>query len=123
MLKNRVIYFILIIITIALGLLSRQVDFLPLASGDALYAIMVYWGFRFIKSNKPPHYALLLSITFCFVIEFLQLLQLPFLIEARNQTILKLVLGQGFLWTDLIAYIIGGSTAYLFDKKFLFAEK
>jgi hypothetical protein len=123
MLKNRLIYFILIIITIALGLLSRQVDFLPLASGDALYAIMVYWGFRFIKSNKPLHYALLLSITFCFVIEFLQLVQLPFLIEARNQTILKLVLGQGFLWTDLIAYIIGGSTAYLFDKKFLFAEK
>jgi hypothetical protein len=123
MLKNRLIYFILIIITIALGLLSRQVDFLPLASGDALYAIMVYWGFRFIKSNKPLHYALLLSITFCFVIEFLQLVPLPFLIEARNQTILKLVLGQGFLWTDLIAYIIAGSTAYLFDKKFLFAEK
>ncbi|WP_149913632.1 ribosomal maturation YjgA family protein [Sphingobacterium cavernae] len=123
MLKRRLIYFILIIITIALGLFSRKIEFLPLATGDALYAIMVYWGFRFLFTKRPLHYALLLSIAFCFSIEFLQLVRIPFLIEARNHSLLRLVLGQGFLWSDLIAYGSGAFACYLLDKKFLFSKK
>jgi len=123
MLKRRLIYFILIIITIVLGLFSRKIVFLPLATGDALYAVMVYWGIRFLFIKRPLHYALLLSIVFCFSIEFLQLVRIPFLIEARNHSLLRLVLGQGFLWSDLIAYSIGAFACYLLDKKFLFSKK
>lgn len=123
MLKRRLIYFILIIITISLGLFSRKIEFLPLATGDVLYAIMVYWGVRFLFTKRPLHYALFLSIAFCFSIEFLQLVQIPFLIKARNHPLLRLVLGQGFLWSDLIAYSIGAFACYLLDKKFLFSKK
>ncbi|MBD1428862.1 ribosomal maturation YjgA family protein [Sphingobacterium litopenaei] len=121
--KRRHLYFILIIITIALGLFSRKIDSLPLATGDALYAVMVYLGFRFVFIRKPLYYALLLSIVFCFIIEFLQLVQSPLLIEARNHSLLRLVLGQGFLWSDLIAYSIGAFVCYLLDKKFIFSKK
>lgn len=120
--KLSFIYFSLIIGTIALGLFSRKIDFLPLATGDALYTGMVYWGFRFVFIKKPLYYALLLSIVFCFSIEFLQLVQTPLLIEARNHSLLRLVLGQGFLWSDLVAYSFGGFTCYLLDKRFLFSE-
>lgn len=117
--KNRLKYFILIIGTIVLGLLSRKMSWLPLATGDALYAVMIYWGFRFLFIKKSLYYSFVMAFVFCFSIEFLQLIQTPFLINARNHSILKLILGQGFLWTDLIAYGLGGSVAYLFDEKFI----
>jgi hypothetical protein len=121
--RTKISYLILFLLTIIFGLLSRNVDFIPLATGDALYAVMVYWGFRFLFTKRPLYYALLLSIVFCFSIEFLQLVQIPFLIEARNHSLLRLVLGQGFLWSDLIAYSIGAFACYLLDKKFLFSKK
>lgn len=117
MLKVRAIYILFIIITIGLGLLSRKIIWLPLATGDALYAVMVYWGFRFLFIHRTKSIALLLSIVCCFVIEFLQLLQHPVLIEIRTHPFLRLIFGQGFLWTDLLAYSSGATLVYLVDKK------
>lgn len=114
---NRITNFALILLTIILGLLSRKVDFLPLALGDTLYAVMVYWGFRFILTNKPQYYSFVLSILFCFGIELLQLVNHPILIEWRNHAILRLIFGQGFLWSDLIAYFFGAILAFLIDRK------
>lgn len=49
--RNRILYLILTIITIILGLLSRKVQGLPQIissySGDALWALMVFFLFSF----------------------------------------------------------------------------
>ncbi|MCA5006584.1 DUF2809 domain-containing protein [Sphingobacterium sp. WQ 366] len=105
--------------TIVLGLLSRRIDWIPIITGDALYAVMIYWFFRFIFTTKKSYYALIFSVLFCFGIEFLQLLQHPILIEWRNNPMLRLVLGQGFLWTDLIAYCLGSLIAFFIDRKII----
>ncbi|WP_394371254.1 ribosomal maturation YjgA family protein [Sphingobacterium bovistauri] len=80
---------------------------------------MIYWFFRFIFTTKKSYYALIFSVLFCFGIEFLQLLQHPILIEWRNNPMLRLVLGQGFLWTDLIAYCLGSLIAFFIDRKII----
>lgn len=117
--RHKIIYLILFLFTIILGLLSRKVDFIPLATGDALYAVMIYWGFRLLLTNRPYYYSFMLSILFCFSIECLQLVDHPFLIAIRNHNLLRLIFGQGFLWTDLLAYLFGAALAFLTDIKII----
>jgi hypothetical protein len=63
--------------------------------------------------------SLLLSLLFCFDIEILQLVQIDWLLAIRKTTLGHYILGQGFLWLDLLCYVIGSFTAYYFDKLFL----
>jgi len=114
--KRQIKYVYISLITIALGLISRKISFIPSITGDILYAMMVYWIFRSLLINKKLQLSLLLSISFCFFIEFLQLVQTQPFLYIRNHAFLKLIFGQGFLWTDLVAYTIGSFSAYQIDK-------
>ncbi|WP_410528282.1 DUF2809 domain-containing protein [Sphingobacterium sp. CZ-UAM] len=109
--------------TIALGLLSRKITGIPLSWGDGLYAVMIYWLCRFIFFQRSLSFCLVSSLAFCFTIEFLQLVQHPLLISVRNHPLLRLLLGQGFLWSDLIAYIAGSAIAFLLDRSFHRSKK
>lgn len=114
-----IIYLLLFIVTIFVGLVSRKLSFIPLITGDMLYAIMSYWLFRVIIPQKSRNYAFALAILFCFSIEFLQLLQSPFWTTLRSNPYLRLVFGQGFLWSDLVAYTIGAVLAQQIDRLFI----
>ncbi len=72
---------------------------------------------RFFLVNSSKRKALLFAIGICFGIEFLQLVDNPVLNGIRNHKYLRLVFGQGFLWTDLIAYCVGASIAWLIDTR------
>ena len=50
------------------------------------------------------------------MIEFSQLYQENWIIEIRNTTLGHLVLGQGFLWSDLLAYTFGSIICYILEK-------
>jgi len=105
--QDRIQFFKLTVITIIVGLLSRQIRFIPVYVGDILYATMMYFLVRslFIRTSIYKTAVTTLAITFC--IEFSQLDQSVWINNLRNTVLGRLVLGQGFLWTDLIAYIIG----------------
>lgn len=124
MIKNsknkRTTYVGLVAITIILGLVSRRIDFVPAITGDVLYAIMVYWIFRFLFFTRPLPFSIILTLVFCFSIECMQLIRTPFFIYIRNNPVLRLVFGQGFLWSDLFGYIAGTGIAYLLDKNRFF---
>lgn len=117
--KRRTVYFIAFALTIALGLLSRKIHFIPADIGDILYAVMAYWLFRSLFYSKSSTFALIASLLFCFTIEGLQLIQYPFFLWIRGNQFLKLIFGQGFLWSDILAYTIGSSTAYFVDRYFI----
>ena len=73
-------YVFAIVITIILGLASRKFDhllppFVAENTGDMLWAMMVYFGFRFLLIQKGVFIALGLSFLFSFGIEFSQLYQ------------------------------------------------
>lgn len=116
---NRLNYFILILLVLILGILSRKISNIPLFIGDVLYAVLIYFGFRFILIDLKKATSLLLSLLFCFGIEILQLVQIDWLIAIRKTTLGHYILGEGFLWSDLLCYIIGTLLAFLIDLKFI----
>ena len=117
--SNRKNYFILILLILILGILSRKISGIPLFIGDVLYAVLIYFGFRFILIDFKKATSHLLSLLFCFGIEILQLVQIDWLIAIRKTTLGHYVLGVGFLWLDLLCYIIGTLLAFLIDWKFI----
>ena len=118
-LKKIKIYLIAFCLSIAIGLLSRKIQCIPIYTGDIIYAVMSYWMFRIIFNSKSLVFSLIASLSFCFTIELLQLIQYPFFIWLRSHQLLRLVFGQGFLWSDLLASMIGAYGAYLTDLKAL----
>lgn len=117
----RLKYFSLTILTMILGLLSRKfMAYLPnlIAPylGDVLWATMVYFGFRFLFPKNKAEICFLIAIIFSFAIEISQLYQAQWINNIRSTTLGALILGHGFLWSDLICYTIGVSIGYFTDK-------
>lgn len=117
--SNRLNYIILILLVLILGILSRKILGIPLFIGDVLYAVLIYFGFRFLIMDSKKSTSLLLSLLFCFGIEILQLIQIDWLVAIRKTTLGHYILGEGFLWIDLLCYIIGTLLAFLIDWKFI----
>jgi len=115
----RVNYLVLTFLVMILGIFSRKISGIPLIIGDVLYAVLIYFGFRFLFIESKKSTSLLFSLLFCFGIEILQLVQLNWLIAIRKTTLGHYILGQGFLWLDLFCYVTGSLAAYCFDKLFL----
>jgi hypothetical protein len=61
--------------------------------------------------------AALISILFCFSIEFSQLYHSNWIDVIRRTTLGGLILGYGFLWRDLVAYLLGIGFGIVIDHK------
>ena len=110
--KLRICYLAGIAVLIALGLLSRRVKFVPAACGDALWAMMVYCCFRIVLIRKPMIISAMAALITSFAIEFSQMLTPDWLVKIRSTFLGHMLLGQGFLWSDLLAYTIGIAVIY-----------
>lgn len=117
--KIRIYYFLLFVFIIFLGILSRKISFIPLWIGDFLYAVMIYALVRIFFPVKKALLIVLLSLLICYSIEFLQLYQGEWMIELRKTLFGRYVLGQGFLWSDILAYTFGIITAFIIEKLIL----
>jgi len=97
---------------IVFGLASRKYPslfpaFLGKYPGDALWALLVFLGWAFIKPEAPVgRLAVLALVTSCLV-EFSQLYQAPWINAIRSTTVGHLMLGSAFSWFDLCAYTVG----------------
>ena len=100
-----------------LGIVSRKIADIPLFFGDILYAILIYFGIRLLFIHWHIYKTFLVSLLFCFSIEILQLVKFDWLVTLRTTTLGHYILGQGFLWSDLICYFIGTTFAFISDKK------
>lgn len=118
----RLYYLRIILFVMCLGLLSRRLtnyipDIIDLYLGDLLWAAMIYFIIRMIFVNKSIMHVALYGVIFCFLIEFSQLYHDTWIDTIRKTTIGGLVLGYGFLWSDLIAYLLGIITGALIDRR------
>lgn len=109
--RNRILYLFFIISTIALGLVSRAA-FIPELIypylGDLFYALMIFWITGFLFPRISSVNAALISVLFCFLIELSQLYHAEWIDEIRKTRLGGLILGFGFLWSDLVSYVVGG---------------
>ncbi|MNR32533.1 hypothetical protein D3C85_1501270 [compost metagenome] len=67
--------------------------------------------------------ALVLSVGMCFVVECSQLYQAEWIINIRNTVFGGLILGQGFLYADLVRYLVGAIAAYALDRLLMEREQ
>ncbi|PEJ97413.1 ribosomal maturation YjgA family protein [Bacillus wiedmannii] len=110
--RNRLLYALFTIVIIILGLSSRKLAFalthlLNAYLGDALWALMIFIGFGFLFPKIDTKKVAFISLLFCYGIEVSQLYHAEWIDSIRTTTLGGLVLGYGFLWSDLVAYTIG----------------
>jgi hypothetical protein len=118
--RNSLIYFVLLFIIIPVGYASRLRPelFSPFFAeylGDPLWTAMIYFGLCLIFPRMSVLKLFAITLSFCYFIEISQLCQEPWLIAIRATTIGALILGHGFLWSDIICYTIGALFAAAVD--------
>ncbi len=113
---------VLIILVLLVGLFSRSdfaLQFIPLSVGDALYGTLIYFLVCWIRVGQRPAQNFLIALSFCFVIEFSQLITVDWFETIRNTLVGKLILGNDFKLSDLIYLSIGVTGGLVIDRKFL----
>lgn len=119
--RNRFVYALLVVTVILLGLASRHfANYLPtwnkLYLGDALWALMVFFIIGFLFASKSSLWVVLAALAFSYGIEFSQLYHATWIDAIRNTRLGGLVLGYGFLWSDLVCYTAGIGAGLFIDR-------
>ena len=108
----RVIYGVLIAVTVPFGLASRakpipMPDVVRRYGGDVLSAVCIFFGVRLVLHVRPRWMAVAVGFGVCVLIEVQQLYRGRWLVGLRNDTPLGILLGHGFLWSDIVCYAVG----------------
>lgn len=123
-LRSRGLYVLMVLAAIFLGIGSREYasvlpHFIAEHFGDALWAAMIYFGLRALLVRMSILQTFLLSLGFCYAIECSQLYQAAWINNIRSTLLGGLILGQGFLYIDLVRYSAGAVGAYVLDRLIL----
>lgn len=111
--RNRPAYAILIAIVIAAGLASRSgyASLLPspfgIYGGDVLWALNVFLVLGFAFAETPTWKLALATLVISYAVEFSQFYQDDWINRIRQTLPGRLLLGSGFLKSDLVCYTIG----------------
>lgn len=107
-----------LLILVALGLRSIWAS-LPfwfnVWIGDFLWALMLYClGMAVLMPADKLRFTLGL-VVFCWLVEGSQALHTPWLDAFRDTRLGGLLLGHGFLWSDIVSYTAGTVAGYVTD--------
>lgn len=80
---------------------------------------MIYVLTRIFFINKKALFIATTSLLLCYGIEFFQLYQAEWIIAIRKTLFGRYVLGQGFLWSDILAYTLGITFVFIVEKNIL----
>lgn len=122
--RNRYYYLLFVVITMLSGLASRHYagslpQWVELYLGDALWALMVFLMAGFLFQRKSTRWTALAALAFSYCIEISQLYHAPWIDGVRANRLGGLVLGYGFLWSDLVCYTVGVGFGVVMEKIFL----
>ncbi len=112
--RSRFVYALLLFAVILLGLASRAHSMQPYLprfiaeyAGDTLWALLVFLGFGFLWPQLAPWRVAAMACAFSILIELSQLYHAPWIDTLRHTRLGGLILGFGFLWSDLVCYMAG----------------
>ena len=110
--RNRAVYVLAFVVAILLGLASRRYpsaisELFGKYPGDALWAVMVFFGWGALRPRASTLSVALLALATCFVVEALKLYQAPWIVGIRHTTLGHLVFGHVFSVQNLVAYAAG----------------
>ncbi len=118
--RPRVFYAVACFVVFALGMLSRSDWMGPEGvlreySGDTLWAALVYLLLATALVSLSKRKVAMGALLFSFAIEMSQLYHAPWIDAIRSTRIGALILGHGFLWSDLVCYSAGIGIALCID--------
>jgi hypothetical protein len=102
----------LLAITVVLGLASRRLgpvlpDFIVLYAGDTSWALALYLILGLILPRWTTGRLAALTLLLSVLVEVSQLYHAPWIESIRQTAVGGLILGFGFLWSDLVCYAGG----------------
>ncbi len=116
--RSRALLLPLMVLTVALGLGSRSAAarlhlprFVTDYAGDALWTVMVYLCLVFVLPRLSIRLAAAGALGISVLVELSQLLHTPWLDALRAHRLGALILGRGFLVSDLFCYAGGAGLA------------
>jgi hypothetical protein len=112
LIRIRFVYFIAAVVVVLAGLASRRYRgqlpaFLAEYAGDTLWALMVFLLVSVVLASRPLMVRAAIAFGLSFLVEISQLYHAPWIDSIRQNTLGGLVLGFGFLWSDLVCYSVG----------------
>jgi hypothetical protein len=110
--RSRVVSGAMLMLVIAAGLGSRILGhhlppFVAVYAGDTLYATMVFVGLGILAPRASTARLAATALAVSCAIEISQLYHAPWIDAIRRTSPGALVLGHGFLWSDLACYVAG----------------
>ena len=110
--RPRVAYGIALVLVVAAGLGSRVFGrslpwVIATYAGDTLYATLVFVGLGILAPRWSTTRLALTALAFSCAIEVSQLYHAPWIDAIRRTLPGALILGYGFLWSDLACYAAG----------------
>ena len=117
MLKRRILYLSLFVFCTWLALATRWYKpYFPkivvVYGGDVIWAGMFLFLLRIFFTRITLWKLALINYTLGVVIECMQLYQGGWYVQLRSTYLGKLMLGVGFVWSDLVCYAIGTLIAF-----------
>lgn len=123
--RTRLFAVLVVLIVIPIGLLARShragadpgtlIGFFATYTGDTLWPIMFYFAGRFCFPNARFVSLVVFVLFLTLTLEFGQLWKPPLLQYLRRQPGVGFVLGNSFIWSDVICCWIGTMVALLLD--------
>ena len=110
--RSRLLCFGLMLATVALGLATRWYpsafpSWLARDAGDGLWAGTVFWLVAILRPSLPTRRVARAALAISYGVEFSQLYHAPWIDAVRASRLGALVLGHGFVWSDLFRYAAG----------------
>jgi hypothetical protein len=110
----------LLVVVCLLGIGSRRYahalpGFIAAYAGDTLWALLVFLGIGLVLRRASTGTIAGLAMAFSVAIEISQLYHAPWIDSIRQTTLGGLILGFGFLWSDLACYAVGASLGVIMD--------
>ncbi len=117
MIKRRLVYLILFCFCTWLALATRnhKAWFCPIIvtyGGDVIWAGMFVFFLRMFFVKTPLWKLALINYILGVLDECSQLITVPWFVAIRQTKLGKLMLGVGFVWSDLVCYAIGTCIAW-----------
>ena len=81
--------------------------FIAAYAGDTLWALAAFLGIGLLLPRASTRTIALLAMAFSVAVELSQLYHAPWIDSIRQTTLGGLILGFGFLWSDLACYAVG----------------
>jgi Protein of unknown function (DUF2809) len=92
-------------------------NYLNIWIGDYCWTMMVWFGFRALFPGVSREKTVVGLVLFSWSVELSQLWHTVWLDAFRSTWLGGLLIGHGFLWSDMVAYLAGILTGYWIEKK------